>query len=144
MITKWFECQKRKTKWFVLFEVYLFGSIILCCIRKDKYILFLIFFRNPETLWNGTSKYIGTKIFRSTKQTETGSKTVFITLLSSKKKRLKKKIFELKSKKEKIVTENLKKKKIVTEAQSKPTQKHPEKFLKPPLLPRPLSIFLLC
>ena len=38
---------------------------------------------------------------------------VFITLLSSKKKRLKK--IELKSEKIKIVTENLKKKKIVTE-----------------------------
>ena len=42
---------------------------------------------------------------------QTMSKTVFITLLSSKKKKLKKKI-ELKSKKEKIVIENLKKKKL--------------------------------
>ena len=35
-------------------------------------------------------------------------------MLSSKKKKLKKKKIELKSKKEKIVTKNLKKKKIVT------------------------------
>ena len=39
-----------------------------------------------------------------------GSETVFITLLSNKKKKLKKKKFELKSRKEKIVTKNLKKK----------------------------------
>ena len=51
-------------------------------------------------------------MFRFTKQIDTGSKTVFITLLSSKKKKLKKKKNELKSKKEKIVTENLKKKNL--------------------------------
>ena len=37
---------------------------------------------------------------------------VFLTLLSSKKKKLKKKKIELKSEKEKIVTENLKKKNL--------------------------------
>ena len=39
---------------------------------------------------------------------------VFITLLSSKKEKAKKKKIELKSRKEKIVTKNLKNKKIVT------------------------------
>ena len=51
------------------------------------------------------------------------SKTVFITLLSSKKKKLKKKI-ELKSKKEKIVIENLRKKNCNRASPPRNTQKN--------------------
>ena len=44
--------------------------------------IYKLFFRNPETPWNGMPKLAGTEIFRSTEQTETGSETVLITLIS--------------------------------------------------------------
>ena len=45
--------------------------------------IYKLFFKNPETPWNGTPKSAGTEIFHSTGQTETGSETVLITMLWS-------------------------------------------------------------
>ena len=42
--------------------------------------IYKLFFKNPETPWNGMPKSAGTEIFHSTEQIETESETVLIML----------------------------------------------------------------
>ena len=64
--------------WYLV--IYLLELTILCSTRIYIYI-YKLFFRYPETPWNGTPKLTGIKIFHSIGQTEMGSETVFITLI---------------------------------------------------------------
>ena len=43
--------------------------------------IYRLFFKNPETPWNGTPKSAGIEIFHSTGQTKKGSETVLITMI---------------------------------------------------------------
>ena len=67
--------KKRLNDLYYLIFSYLFIKIDNFIFYKNIYKLF---FRNPETPWNGTPKPAGIEIFHSTGQTEMGSETVLI------------------------------------------------------------------